>query len=108
MTETGTKCAPWCAYQDDPKFHDDFSGSCLGVETHVPLRLMTPFEYAPGELDLDFATVYSMRRDGEGPDRVFLGHNEEAGIEMTADEARQLVEALQRAIVEVEAGVPGL
>jgi hypothetical protein len=89
--------APWCA---DPKDDPVFEGACVGSIREVPLSPMSgpldPNASADGEV-----WVNACRPAGASEDQVHVGHGVRVGFELTANEARQLRDALDAVLAEI-------
>jgi hypothetical protein len=94
-------CAPWCAYQSDPDFFDE-GGNCASYEMHTDISLdqQGPAGDYSNE-GHDFVNVYACRRPGQR-DVVYVGHNHLPGIELTASEAREVIEHMQLVLGQIE------
>jgi hypothetical protein len=49
----------------------------------------------------DYVTIYTVRHPA-GADRLYIGHGEERGTELTPAEAREVIEHMQLVLGEIE------
>ncbi len=92
-------CAPWCCYgagHPDELYPAD--QCCASVQLTVPLSMQPNIEDAT---EADYVDVYAMRRPGEAV-QVDLSHAGGPEIRFTLGETRQLVEALQLVLGQVQ------
>jgi hypothetical protein len=98
-TTTTPECAPWCDCKDNAGFSRQ--GICFGDDLRTPLSIDQTRHGDLDEGEQDYVVVYAVRRPGQ-PDTVNIGHNDEAGIEFTPDEAREVIEHMQLVLGQIE------
>ena len=84
-------CASWCIVALNGDSHDD--EFCFNEGVMIPLSLEEPGEYGDGS---DVGVF--IERQPETAPQVCIEKNGEPTLNMTADEARQLLAGLQNAI----------
>jgi len=102
------ECKPWCEYGDGHAGATYRADQCcyspqLRVELSTHLRIEESVidgpEWVPGP---DYVNVHAQQVAGEDP-RICISHAGEDDVFYTRDEARQLVEALQLLLGQIEA-----
>ncbi|PWJ25490.1 hypothetical protein ATK17_1617 [Branchiibius hedensis] len=95
-------CPSWCVYQDPS------DEACHSTERRVPATRYHRDRYGDDDwADAYFTTYATFSRLGPRHHLVHLGLGEATGFELTADEARQLAEALILAAADLEAATGG-
>lgn len=108
---TPIACTPWCmignGHGDALYAEDQWCGSDeirVELSQHPILEAERLNEQGKWESSPDYVHVSAMRRHPGAVTTVDVSHAGEAPIAFTVDEARQLLEALERVLTQVEDG----
>lgn len=103
-------CQPWCELSNghaEERIPED--QCCNGVEHRVDLHLYEMVNHAgTGEgsgWQNDYLTVFATRAFNRDP-AVFIGRGENAGMDLTLAEARQLAQEVLLVVAQIETAPP--